>query len=141
MFILKHSTFYRKFPIKFVEGDSRSCAPRDDSHQRVLLRPCFLNQNNSPKYFFFFIKKTKLYEFNNFFTVSIVVLFQGHIYRCEHFEHIRISFCWLFAENLRNFNFFENLRFQKNFWALVKKRLNGSFCGSISRSRIYMHTF
>ena len=53
--------------------------------------------------------------------IIFVVLFQGHVYPCEHFECIRGAFCF-FAEKLRNFIFYENLRFQKN-WVLVSFRL------------------
>ena len=47
-----------------------------------------------------------------------VVLFQGHVYPCEHCEHIRGAFRWLYAEKLKNFDFYENLRFQKTFGPL-----------------------
>ena len=36
-----------------------------------------------------------------------VVLFQGHIYPCEHLEHIRGAFRLFFAEKFRNFDFYE----------------------------------
>ena len=36
------------------------------------------------------------------------VIFQGHVYQCEHFEHILGAFRWFFAEQLRNFDFYES---------------------------------
>ena len=39
-----------------------------------------------------------------------MVLFQGHVYQCEHFEYIHGAFRWFLAEQLRNFKFYENLR-------------------------------
>ena len=41
--------------------------------------------------------------------IIFVVLFQGHVYQCEHFELIRGAFRWFFAKQWRNLNFYENL--------------------------------
>ena len=47
--------------------------------------------------------------------ITFVVLFQGQVYPWEHLKHIRGAFRWFFAEQLRNFAFYKNLRFQKTF--------------------------
>ena len=41
--------------------------------------------------------------------ILFVVLFQGHVYQCKHFEHIRGSFRWFFAEQLRNWAMLGNV--------------------------------
>ena len=44
--------------------------------------------------------------------IIFVVLFQGHMYQCGHFECICGVFRWFSSAKLRNFDFYENLRFQ-----------------------------
>ena len=65
----------------------------------------------------------KIYDFQNLIgpckkttkRIICVVLFQGQVYPWEHKEHIRGAFRRFFAEQLRNFDFYENLRFPKTF--------------------------
>ena len=50
--------------------------------------------------------------------ITFVVLFQGQVYPWEHLKQIPGAFRVIFAEQLRNFDFFENLRFPKTFGPL-----------------------